>query len=174
LKQEQDNLQLAVVCVEANQKRRAVRELELSDVMAGESPRAALVAQADLDELRAIGAQETRSYDVARKDLQFITELLARIEPFRRFSHLPDDEAFQACQSEEWRLKLIHRAENYLVSGGSIPAAELNTMRAHPAFVSSIGPAIASITHNLRSGPEYQLSGAPNFVPALLTKAEEA
>ena len=50
------------------------------------------------------------------------------------FGHIPDDEAAQACQEEEWKLELMWRAENFLGSQGMIPHDHLATMRMHPAW----------------------------------------
>jgi hypothetical protein len=67
---------------------------------------------------------------------------MARIQPYRQYAHLPDAEAHEACQREEWRLELEARAQNYLLTAGTIPADHFATMRQHPDFSSHIMPAI--------------------------------
>lgn len=83
-----------------------------------------------------------RNLDAGVKELETINKCIKRVQPLRKYSHLPDDEAHEACQREEWKLEFISRAENSLMSIGTIPADQLSAMRAHPDFFGEIYPAI--------------------------------
>jgi len=109
-----------------------------------------LEAQGELQELEI----EIKNYqplaDSARAELQFITDCIAKIQPLRKYSHLSDAEAAEACQAEEWGLELQRRAENYLLTSGTIPHDHFNTMRLHPAFETQLLPHIERIHHALQ------------------------
>jgi hypothetical protein len=92
-----------------------------------------------------------RNFVAARKELETILLCIDRVQPLRKFSHLPDDEAHEACQREEWKLEFITRAENCLLSQGFIPTEQLAAMRSHPDFLSAIYPAIESTTLMIKS-----------------------
>ena len=81
-------------------------------------------------------------YDQAKREVEYINLLIDQIQPHRKYRHLPDHEAFQACQEEEWYLQLLFRAQNYLLSQGTIPADELAAMRHHPQWITALYPEI--------------------------------
>lgn len=81
----------------------------------------------------------------AKRERDFIQNMIATIDPFRKYRHLPDHEAMQACQREEWGLELIRRAENFLLMSGAIPADQIEAMRLHPDFDEVIFPRIMAI-----------------------------
>ena len=83
-----------------------------------------------------------RNLDACVKELDTINKCIERVQPLRKYSHLPDYEAHEACQREEWKLEFIARAENSLLASGTIPADQLSAMRSHPDFVSQIWPAV--------------------------------
>lgn len=107
-------------------------------------------AEAELQELEL----EIRNYlplaDSARAELAFIQDCIERIQPLRKYGHLPDIEAVEACQAEEWGLELQRRAENYLLTSGTIPHDHFNTMRLHPAFETQLLPHIEKIHKTLQ------------------------
>jgi hypothetical protein len=100
-----------------------------------------LEGQADIAEIEALA------------ELATIEKCIAAVQPHRLYAHLPDIEAHEAAQSEEWKLQLIHTAENHLLTSGAIPADHFSTMRMHPAFVSEIMPAL-EVTRQLMTSPE--------------------
>ena len=108
-----------------------------------------LEAQADLEEIKAFKEQGQACYEEALRERDFIQSLIDQIQPHRKYSHLPDYEAHQMAQQEEWKLELVFRAENFLMSQGSIPHDHLATMRAHPEFNSYILPNIDSVAKKL-------------------------
>lgn len=106
-----------------------------------EHEREGALAQLTLMQAERIGEEEC--IEAAKQELAFIEGQIAAIIPHRKFAHLPDAEAFQACQEAEWEAKLIHRAQNMLESQGFIPWDHLQTMKQHPAWATSIHPAIS-------------------------------
>ena len=48
-------------------------------------------------------------------------------------------------QREEWLFELMNRAENYLLTTGTIPTDHFVTMRQHPDFDDSILPFIENV-----------------------------
>lgn len=101
-----------------------------------------MYAMGRLAEIEAHKEVARANYAGALAELEFMRKCLERIEPLRKFSHLPDPEAFEASQRDEWKLSLIRQAENHLISNGAVPADQFNAMRMHPDFKTEIYPAI--------------------------------
>jgi hypothetical protein len=97
-------------------------------------------AQADIEESKAMAETTQRNYDAALAELEFIRKCKNALMPLRKYSHLSDAEAHEAAQHDEWKLQLIHTAENHLLSGHAIPPDHYSTMRMHPAFLTDIVP----------------------------------
>lgn len=125
-----------------------------------------LDAEADLVEIRATADTLQKNIAAARGELAHIDGLIAKLQPHRRFSHLPDAEAHEAAQRDEWRLELANRAENFLLTSGSIPHDHFASMRQHPDFVTGILPVIEQTKMTLMEGRVDQLLTAPR--PAFL------
>ncbi|MBU1449240.1 hypothetical protein KKF45_05340 [Patescibacteria group bacterium] len=81
-------------------------------------------------------------YNAALDELDFIDKCLIAIQPLRQYKDLPDAEAHEAAQYQEWKFELMHRAENFLLTIGGIPTDQFATMRMHPAFKTEILPRI--------------------------------
>lgn len=113
-----------------------------------------LQAQADFEETKIYEKSNAEALEAAQAELAFIEECIRRLEPHRKYKHLPDVEAHEACQAEEWKLELISRAKNALLTTGAIPTDQFATMQLHPAFRSEILPAIEETRTLLISGPE--------------------
>lgn len=111
-----------------------------------------LEARAELSESEANSALEAVNRDAAIEELAFINRLIDLLQPLRKYAHLPDRQAHEAIQMEEWRLELIKRAENYLLAGNAIPADQLGTMRLHPQFELGILPEVQKIEQLVRTG----------------------
>lgn len=99
--------------------------------------------------LKPINAELKRSselhwqlYQAAVDELAFIQRCIELINPLRKYANLPDAEAHQAAQQEEWCLELIHRAENHMLTGSGIPPDQFAAMRMHPEFFTRIMPSI--------------------------------
>jgi len=118
---------------------RATRLLESED----EAER--LEGQADVAEMEAATETGERNYKAALAELATIDTCIKVLEPLRKYKHLPDPVAHEAAQAEDWKLELIHRAENCLLTTGAISTDHFATMRLHPEFKTEILPAIEEI-----------------------------
>ena len=126
---------------------------------------------AELLELDAAEKTLLLCREEAVRERDFLLKMIEVIQPYRRYSHLPDHEAYQACQQEEWMLELMFRAENQLLQNGTISADLWEAMRLHPNFTSQILPHI----NQVQSTGQKQLLGAPAFkkpLAALLPNPE--
>jgi hypothetical protein len=133
-----------------------------------------LEGQADIAEIEAMAETTQRCYDAAIDELAFIQLLKARLESHRKFAHLPIREAHQAAQPEEWKFELMKRAENYLLSGGGIPADHFGTMRMHPAWEGEIQPHIKAIIASAQAAQLALQQGKPiPQAPMLVTPLAE-
>lgn len=94
-------------------------------------------------------------YQAAVDELKFIDECIEKIKPNCKYKELSDAEACQLMQQEEWKLELIRRAENYLLTTGTIPADHFDTMRMHPEFEIALMPAIAAIKDSMTTGSAW-------------------
>jgi len=104
-----------------------------------------LKAKAELLRIEANEDLNTKNLIAAQKEIEFINKCIEKIQPLRKFSHLPDDESHQAIQQEEWKFELLNRAENYMLTSGTIPTDHFSAMRQHPEFKSYIAPQIAQM-----------------------------
>ncbi|MNU19733.1 hypothetical protein D3C71_79660 [compost metagenome] len=104
-----------------------------------------LEAEAELSEIEAMAACSARNVAAAQAELATINKCIAILQPMRRFAHLPDHEANEACQREEWKLELISRAENSIMTTGTIATDQFKTMRMHPDFQTDILPALSHV-----------------------------
>lgn len=111
-----------------------------------------LTAKADIVEIQAMHETVQRNLEGAIAELAMIDKCLAKLEPLRKYAHLPLIEAHEAAQEEEWKLELIERAENSLLTTGSLPTDQFATMRMHPAFQSEILPVIHNVQRLMQSG----------------------
>lgn len=96
-------------------------------------------------ELEAVQYIWDMNLEGAKRELATIESIMADIEPMRQYSHLSILDANEACQQNEWLYELRARAENHMLSTGTIPPAELETMRMHPDFQTRILPHITTI-----------------------------
>jgi len=104
-----------------------------------------LEAQAEIVEANADVEIWELNLQGAKNELATIQQIMAELEPMRKYSHLPLLGATEACQREEWLYELKGRAENFLVTQGSIPHDHLNTMKCHPDFEEELIPHIQQI-----------------------------
>lgn len=110
-----------------------------------------LEGQAILEEMRSSVELNDKLIAAAIDELNFINECIDKVNPLRKFKHLPDAEAHEVSQQEEWKYELIHRAENHLLTTGAIPAEQFSTMRLHPEFNEVLLPVIQTITELIQS-----------------------
>jgi hypothetical protein len=119
-----------------------------------------LEGQADIEEMKAMVETTQKNYDAALAELAFIDKCMERLQPLRQYAHLPDAEAHEAAQHEEWKLQLIHTAENHILNSGMIPPDHFATMRMHPSFATEILPALEKTKMLLNSSGKSQEDGA--------------
>ncbi|QBQ74488.1 hypothetical protein BcepSauron_108 [Burkholderia phage BcepSauron] len=127
-----------------------------------------LEARADLEEITAMSEINDANVAACEAEIAFIHECIKRITPLRKYAHLPDAEAFQAAQADEWKFTLMRRAENYIMTQGMIPHDHFETMRLHPAFKTEIMPHMERV-HQLASTP-----GARETLIATITNEKSA
>lgn len=101
---------------------------------------AILNAKADIAEANADVGTWTLNVEAAKNELATIVALMVQVEPHRKYSHLPLLAANEASQCEEWKRELMYRAENFLMTMGTIPHDHFARMREHPQFKSEILP----------------------------------
>lgn len=134
----------------ANEKDRVQKSI--SDGGNPEAWARTLEAQAELAEIEAMRETTVRNLKAAQDERAFIQKCIDKLQPHRKFAHLTDAEAGQAAQRDEWRLELMQRASNFLLTGGSIPHDHFNTMRMHPDFEVAILPHLTNVTNALALG----------------------
>ena len=111
-----------------------------------------LEAQASLAEIESMSEVTQHAYQATLDEIAYIKKCINEIEPKRKYRHLPLAEAHEIAQRDEWKLELIYRAENFLLTSGTIPSDHLATMRQHPDFISDIVPAIEQIKQDVSNG----------------------
>lgn len=155
--------------VEASALREQAKMVRAKRRIASNDEADRLEGQADLAEIAGHAETVAKNLAAAKAELAFIEQCIARLQPYRRFAHLPDPEAHEACQREEWRLELEARAQNFLLTSGTIPHDHLATMRQHPDFGSHILPAIQRTKALMAEGKaEALLTASPPLEPLLI------
>lgn len=127
-----------------------------------------LEAQAEIAEIKAHEKTLLKNINAARDELKFINECIEKVQPHRKFAHLPDPEAHEASQREEWKYELEYRAVNFLLTAGTIPHDHFASMRQHPDFKTYILPAIENAKSLMTIGHTEKLLELDSPIPALL------
>lgn len=78
----------------------------------------------------------------AEQELKDIEDLMLELKPQCKYAHLPILEMSEASQEDEWLGELKLRAENFLITAGTIPHDHFQTMRMHPRFKTELVPHI--------------------------------
>jgi hypothetical protein len=134
----------------AGRKRNKAKRMRLEQEMASEPNNTAkyLELEADMDELDS--GEKTMENAIAgcEHEMEFIAGVMKEL--LKSCKYINQDgtnltEAFTACQREEWCLELRKRAENFLLTQGSIPTDHFEVMRAHPDFNEHIKPLIEEV-----------------------------
>jgi hypothetical protein len=107
------------------------------------------LAAADIAEANADRSIWENNVKAAGDELATIEKLMAELEPKRKYSHLPMLEANEAAQREEWLGELKERAENFLLTMGTIPHDHFHHMRLHPDFEKELLPHIIAIADSV-------------------------
>ena len=136
-----------VKACEAAQLRQKAKRLDaeavINDPNASDTDK--MRAQADLMEMEAHKYTSDTNFEAAKMELATIKQLMAEVEPHRKYAHLPLLEANEAAQREEWLGEFKNRVENFLFSTGTIPEDHLRAMRNHPDFQTELLPHIQEV-----------------------------
>ena len=108
-------------------------------------------AEADIIESDAHYYMWKKNLEAAQMELATIKRLMAELEPYRKYAHLPLLEANETAQREEWLGEFKNRVENFLFSSGTIPEDQLRAMRNHPDFQTELLPHIKNMMVKLAS-----------------------
>jgi len=134
----------------ANLLRNEARLIELNSKLAEAKTEAKkLKIEADLLDLKNSTESNSLFYESALDEYNFLLDCLEKLDGIRENRDLSDIQAHEASQRVEWRLEMIFRAENFLLTQGRIPADEFATFRMHPDFQSHIFPAINELSNLL-------------------------
>ena len=166
LKELREEREMAIKNYEVQKLKDKAEELRAKKLLEGDEADK-LEGQAKLLELKNNREQGEVLYKAALDEINFIDKCIAALEPLRKYKDLPDQEVSELVQKEEWTYELLRRAENYLITTGTIPPDQLDTMRMHPEFKTLILPRIQEIrnlllTENGREKLLKQIKGA-NF-----------
>jgi hypothetical protein len=138
------DMESKIATADAQRLRREAKIIEAEEIIADEnsSKSKKMNAEADIIEANANVTTWNLNLEAAKMELSTIKNLMEKLEPLRKYKHLPLLEANEACQQEEWLLELKSRAENFLLCNGTIPPDEFRTMRCHPQFEKVLVPHI--------------------------------
>jgi hypothetical protein len=142
----------AINSYSASKLREQAKIIRANRMIADPDEAVQLEGQADIVEIEAMRVTAERNLAAAVAERTTIETCMAKLEPLRKYSHLSVPEANQAAQQEEWKFELIRRAEDFLLTTGSIPSDHFSTMRLHPEFKSTISPALEHIQLCIKSG----------------------
>lgn len=155
-----DDRDLALKSIKAAGLRQEAKIIRANRLISSDDEADQLEGKADLAEMEAHAEMTTKNIAAAQAELAFIDRCIEKVQPLRKFAHLPDPEAHETAQRDEWRLELIRRAENHLLMHGTIPPEEFATMRMHPAYLSDIAPKITAISQAINTiGRDAFLAG---------------
>jgi hypothetical protein len=142
-----------VISTEAQQIRRGISKRKALTTLENEFSKELdkLEAQAQLIELKASEKIFEMNVLGVKKELEAIKNMMAELEPLRKYGHLDVLEATEAMQREEWLLELKSRTEDYLVTSGTIPHDHMNALKMHPDFKELLTPYILEMNVKLQT-----------------------
>jgi len=148
------DIEIKLAATQANTLRRKAKGIEIEEGLKSPDPVKQLSAQADLIEWQSGEGLLELAILGAEQEIATIKSIMAELEPQRKYAHLSILDAAQAAQREEWKLEFQHRIENYLLTRGTIPEDQLQAMRSHPDFESSIVPFISNVLDKISTGKD--------------------
>lgn len=107
--------------------RKCLEAIEDREVALCEASKAPPIQSGD-----ASGRQARANIEQARSEIKFLNQCRAKLE--EHIGRVPTMDDYQSNQREEWRLELEFRAENFLLTAGTVPTDQFATMRLHPDF----------------------------------------
>jgi len=165
LKEERED---TIKCIESTELKQKAAMLKAQRLLTSKDEVDQLLGQAELSEINAKQETFDKNVQAAKEELEFINLCIEKLQPYRKYSNLTENEAHSAMQQEEWLQELIRRAENLLLTTGSISPDQFETMRMHPEFSTKIIPAITYIKHVIEQGTIENLftptEGSPKYL----------
>ena len=128
---EQDRI-MALNAAKAGEIRKKAKELDIKRRLESDDEVTRLEAEADWLEFQNDESISELNVKAAEKELKFIQDLIQEVNQYRRFKDLPDDEAFELAQRDEWKYELLERAQNQLMLTGTINPEDFVNIKAHP------------------------------------------
>ena len=170
LKQLLEDRDLVVKNSEAAQLRAQAKKARCNETINMEKSTEAdiLEAKADLAEMEVFAEQGKEALEQAKRECEYIRSLIDELQSYRKYAHLPDHEAFQLAQEEEWLEELKWRAENFLGSQGFIPHDHIAAMRMHPEWDKQIRPYVQHLIEASRRNEDI----LPYHPPPMLEKQD--
>jgi len=162
LKEERESAIKNYAVSQLKEKAKKIRAEKMLD----EDEATKLEGQADLLEIKNNLESGNVLYEAALAELHHIEKCIEAVQPLRKYKNYSDLEAHELAQENEWKLELIHRAENYMITSGTIPSDHFVTMRMHPAFKTEILPRIEEIQLQLSDpskGKDFIMKEIKNF-----------
>ena len=164
----------ALKAVKASKLREQAKTIRAQRKISSSDPAEQLEGQADLAEIQSHAETTANNIAAAEQELAFIQTCIDKLQSMRKYSDLPDSQAHEACQQEEWRLELLYRAENFLLTQGTIPHDHFATMRQHPAFLTDILPALEQIKINVAQGNAMPILQSQNTLRGFLLDSDNS
>lgn len=127
-----------------------------------------LDAEADKLEVEADIPTWDMNWSAAKQELADIEALMLELKPRCKYAHLDILEMSEACQEEEWLGELKRRAENFLLTAGTIPHDHFQVMRTHPRFKTDIVPHIQVINKALANANALSMKGQDGMTDLML------
>jgi hypothetical protein len=140
-----DNRDDAIKNFESAQLRVRASQIKAQRLLLSSDEVDVLEGQAIICEIDAMSATVNQNLGAAQAERNFIQVCKDAIEPHRKYASLSLPAAHEAAQQEEWRLEMMFRIENFLLTQGSIPADQFASMRMHPDFATDLLPLINNI-----------------------------
>lgn len=100
-------------------------------------------ARGELVQFEAARTRVEAATERAEREIVFIKQVMAELEPHRKYRDLPLLDAFEACQAEEWALELVKRAKRFLLTNRTIPVDHFEAMTNHPWWDAYIMPQVS-------------------------------
>jgi hypothetical protein len=168
-----EDRQAAVDAYNVQQLRDKAKEARAREKIDSRNEADQIEGRADLLELENNRKAGKVLFEAAQAEIACIDKCIAELQPRRKFAHLPDAEAVEAIQAEEWASEMRFRAENFLLTTGTIPPDEFASMRQHPNFAKDVLPRITEIQTMIEGGQREKLLAQVCAAPRLLESIKD-
>jgi hypothetical protein len=143
---QRDDRQAAMNASRVNELKIKAKKLELQRKLKSADEVEALEAEAELLEIELNEPRNCELIEACQDELAFIDQCIEQVKPLRKYSHMSDLEAAEACQREEFAREFQYRIENFLLTHNTIPSGEMASMRQHPDFETYLLPHIKNVS----------------------------